>query len=572
MREVAYCRAGFDVQKLEDRFRNGREGREMDLLSATDWLRHRPALTYPLALAAVAFTFLLRVAAGDYLSGFPFLSFLPAVLVASFIGGAGPGAVAALLSGFVVQQFFVEPRNAFWPATFGQWIGLSIFIVNAFIIVGLMQAVIVSHGRQVRLRGELNDFNGKLEDTVAQRTGELKREMAEHASAQAQVRQLQKMETIGQLTGGVAHDFNNMLAIIIGSLDLAQRRLNGKEDPRLLNSIQSARDGAQRAAVLTARLLAFSRQQPLAPEIVDANKLVGGMSEMLRRTLGEQISIEVVLAGGLWPTFADLSQLENAILNLSVNARDAMPDGGHLTIETANTELDDRYARLHQDVEAGQYVMVSITDTGIGMSPEVLERAFDPFYTTKGSGKGTGLGLSQVYGYVKQSRGHIKIYSEIDRGTAVKIYLPRHVGSGVAHPAPSTKPIPQGSVEDTILVVEDDRNVREMTAESLRELGYSVLQAADGPEALNLLEKERVDLIFTDIVMPQMNGRQLADAVTEKWPDIRILYTTGYTRNAIVHNGVLDHGVSLLAKPFSLEQLAHKVREALNGKPSADQA
>ncbi|MFC5760574.1 response regulator [Rhizobium sp. GCM10022189] len=544
----------------------------MDLLSATDWLRHRPGLTYPLALAVVAFTFLLRVAAGDYLSGFPFLSFLPAVLVASFIGGAGPGAVAALLSGFVVQQFFVEPRNAFWPATFGQWIGLSIFIVNAFIIVGLMQAVIVSHGRQVRLRGELNDFNGKLEDTVAQRTGELKREMAEHASAQAQVRQLQKMETIGQLTGGVAHDFNNMLAIIIGSLDLAQRRLNGKEDPRLLNSIQSARDGAQRAAVLTARLLAFSRQQPLAPEIVDANKLVGGMSEMLRRTLGEQISIEVVLAGGLWPTFADLSQLENAILNLSVNARDAMPDGGHLTIETANTELDDRYARLHQDVEAGQYVMVSITDTGIGMSPEVLERAFDPFYTTKGSGKGTGLGLSQVYGYVKQSRGHIKIYSEIDRGTTVKIYLPRHVGSGVARPAPSTKPIPQGSVEDTILVVEDDRNVREMTAESLRELGYSVLQAADGPEALNLLENERVDLIFTDIVMPQMNGRQLADAVTEKWPDIRILYTTGYARNAIVHNGVLDHGVSLLAKPFSLEQLAHKVREALNGKPPAEQA
>ncbi|MGR9168830.1 response regulator [Rhizobium sp. KDH_Rht_773_N] len=544
----------------------------MDLLNATDWLRHRPGLTYPLALAVVAFTFLLRVAAGDYLSGFPFLSFLPAVLVASFIGGAGPGAVAALLSGFVVQQFFVEPRNAFWPATFGQWIGLSIFIVNAFIIVGLMQAVIVSHGRQVRLRGELNDFNGKLEDTVAQRTGELKREMAEHASAQAQVRQLQKMETIGQLTGGVAHDFNNMLAIIIGSLDLAQRRLNGKEDPRLLNSIQSARDGAQRAAVLTARLLAFSRQQPLAPEIVDANKLVGGMSELLRRTLGEQISIEVVLAGGLWPTFADLSQLENAILNLSVNARDAMPDGGHLTIETANTELDDRYARLHQDVEAGQYVMVSITDTGIGMSPEVLERAFDPFYTTKGSGKGTGLGLSQVYGYVKQSRGHIKIYSEIDRGTTVKIYLPRHLGSGVARPAPATKPIPQGSVEDTILVVEDDRNVREMTAESLRELGYSVLQAADGPEALNLLENERVDLIFTDIVMPQMNGRQLADAVTEKWPDIRILYTTGYTRNAIVHNGVLDHGVSLLAKPFSLEQLAHKVREALNGKPSADQA
>ncbi len=297
------------------------------------------------------------------------------------------------------------------------------------------------------------------------------------------------------------------------------------------------------------------------------------MSELLRRMLGEQIRIEAVLAGGLWPTFADLSQLENAILNLSVNARDAMPDGGHLTIETANTELDDRYARMHQEVEAGQYVMISITDTGIGMSPEVLERAFDPFYTTKGPGKGTGLGLSQVYGYVKQSRGHIKIYSEIDRGTTVKIYLPRHVGSGdVRFSAPSMTPIPQGSVEDTILVVEDDESVREMTAESLRELGYSVLQAAGGPEALEVLQNERVDLIFTDIVMPHMNGRQLADAVMEKWPAIRILYTTGYTRNAIVHNGVLDHGVSLLAKPFSLEQLAHKVREVLNSKPPAEQA
>jgi len=401
---------------------------------------------------------------------------------------------------------------------------------------------------------------------VAQRTAELRHEMDENAAAQAQVRQLQKMETIGQLTGGVAHDFNNMLAIIIGSLDLAQRRLTGNEDPRLLNSIQNARDGAQRAAVLTARLLAFSRQQPLAPEVIDANKLVGGMSELLRRTLGEQIRIETVLAGGLWPSFADLSQLENAILNLSVNARDAMPGGGHLTIETANTELDDRYSRMHSEVEAGQYVMISITDTGTGMSPEVIDRAFDPFYTTKGSGKGTGLGLSQVYGYVKQTGGHIKIYSEIDRGTTVKIYLPRHVG--LADPrqgAVGALSIPQGSLNDTILVVEDDEHVRTMTAESLRELGYTVLEAASGMEALLLLEDNAaVDLIFTDIVMPQMSGRQLADTVIEKWPTIRVLYTTGYTRNAIVHNGVLDHGVSLLAKPFSLEQLAHKIREVLS--------
>lgn len=537
----------------------------MDLLSATDWLRQRPAFTYPLAFAAVGLTFLLRLAASDYLSGFPFLSFLPAILFASFIGGAGPGLVAAMLAAFIVQQFFVEPHDAFWPVSAGQWVGLSTYFINAVIIVGLMEMIIVAHSRQSRLRDELNRFNERLEETVAQRTGELRHEMEENAAAQAQVRQLQKMETIGQLTGGVAHDFNNMLAIIIGNLDLAQRRLTGNEDPRLLNSIQNAKDGAQRAAVLTARLLAFSRQQPLAPEMIDVNKLVGGMSELLRRTLGEHIRIETVLAGGLWPSFADLSQLENAMLNLAVNARDAMPGGGHLTIETANTELDERYARMHSEVDAGQYVMISITDTGTGMSPDVIERAFDPFYTTKGPGKGTGLGLSQVYGYIKQSRGHIKIYSEIDRGTTVKIYLPRHVGLADARSSAGAQPIPQGSASDTILVVEDDEHVRTMTADSLHELGYTVLQAASGTEALLLLEENAaVDLVFTDIVMPEMSGRQLADVVQEKWPAIRILYTTGYTRNAIVHNGVLDHGVSLLAKPFSLEQLAHKIRDILN--------
>ncbi|MBW8787560.1 MAG: response regulator [Rhizobium leguminosarum] len=538
----------------------------MDLLSATDWLRHRPGYTYPLAIAFVGLTFLLRLAASDTLSGFPFLSVLPAILLASFIGGAGPGLVAALVAGFIVQQFFVEPHNVFWPVSASQWVGLSTYFINAAIIVGLMEMIIIAHERQSRLRSELNSFNTRLEETVVQRTAELRHEMEENAAAQAQVRQLQKMETIGQLTGGVAHDFNNMLAIIIGNLDLAQRRLSGSEDPRLPYSIQNAKDGAQRAAVLTARLLAFSRQQPLAPEVIDLNKLVGGMSELLRRTLGEQIRIETVLAGGLWPSFADLSQLENAILNLAVNARDAMPGGGNLTIETANTELDERYSRMHSEVEAGQYVMVSMTDTGTGMSPEVIERAFDPFYTTKGPGKGTGLGLSQVYGYIKQSGGHIKIYSEIDRGTTVKIYLPRRVAMTDARSgAAGAQPIPHGSVNDTILVVEDDENVRTMTAESLHELGYTVLQAASGIEALLLLEENpAVDLIFTDIVMPQMSGRQLADVVQEKWPTIRILYTTGYTRNAIVHNGVLDHGVSLLAKPFSLEQLAHKIRELLN--------
>jgi signal transduction histidine kinase len=538
----------------------------MDLIAATEFVRSRPWLSYPLAVAAVGVMFAARMLLGDLLEGFPFLTFLPSILLASLVGGAGPGIVATLLAGYLVQQYFVDPVDVFWPVTRGQWFGLSVYLLNGAILVALIQALILSHDKQKALQAKLIEFNRSLEATVAERTAALETAMAAQAASQAQLRQLQKMETIGHLTGGVAHDFNNMLAIVIGSLDLAQRRLTGDEDPRLPRSLQNARHGAERAAVLTARLLAFSRQQPLAPEVIDANRLVGGMSELLRRTLGEQISIETVLAAGLWPTCADLSQLENAILNLAVNARDAMPAGGRLTIETANMELDDRYARMHTEVRAGQYVMVSVTDTGAGMSPEVIERAFDPFYTTKGPGRGTGLGLSQVYGYVKQSGGHVKIYSETDRGTTVKIYLPRHTALAVDEhsAAKAALSAPRGSAGDVILVVEDDEQVRQMTVDGLCELGYTVVQAGNGRQALEVLELHpRIDLIFTDIVMPEVNGRQLVDQAVRKRPGIKVLYTTGYTRNAIVHNGVLDHGVSLLAKPFTLEQLAYKLREVL---------
>ncbi|MET0747567.1 MAG: ATP-binding protein [Rhizobium sp.] len=538
----------------------------MDLIAETEYVRRRPWLSYPIAVAVVAVTLAIRFGLGDLISGAPFLSFLPAILIASFLGGAGPGLLASFLAAYVVQQYFAAPFDSLWPQTSTQWFGLVAFAINATIVVLMMRAVVASYRGQAALQARLRDFNARLEDTVAERTAALTAEMAEHAASQQQLRQLQKMETIGHLTGGVAHDFNNMLAIIIGSLDLAQRRLTGSEDPRLVKSLTNARDGAQRAAVLTARLLAFSRQQPLAPEIIDANKLVGGMSELLRRTLGEEILIETVLAGGLWLTSADLSQLENAVLNLAVNARDAMPGGGRLTIETCNAELDDRYARLHSEVEPGQYVVISLTDTGTGMSPDVMERAFDPFYTTKGPGKGTGLGLSQVYGYVKQSRGHIKIYSEIDSGTTIKLYFPRHVGAT----APATAigqaavTMPQGRAGEVILVVEDDDQVRSMSIDSLRELGYTVIHAANGKEALQQLElHQTIRLLFTDIIMPEMAGRQLADIATRQRPELKVLYTTGYTRNAVVHNGVLDHGVMLLAKPFTLEQLAHKVREAL---------
>lgn len=384
-------------------------------------------------------------------------------------------------------------------------------------------------------------------------------------AAEAQVRQMQKMESIGQLTGGVAHDFNNMLAIVIGSLDMAKRRL-ASDPAKALDSIDNAMEGAERAAQLTARLLAFSRQQPLAPKAVDANKLVGGMSELLRRTLGENIRIETVLAGGLWPAFIDGAQLENAVLNLCVNGRDAMPDGGRLTIETANTHLDDAYAASHDEVTPGQYVMVSVTDTGTGMPPEVIERAFDPFYTTKGVGKGTGLGLSQVFGFVKQSGGHVKIYSEPGVGTTVKLYVPRHFGEAEATGATAvSSDLPRARPDEIILVVEDEERVRHMSVDALRELGYVVVQASDANQALTVLEiQPHIDLLFTDIVMPDMNGRLLADRAREKRADLKVLYTTGYTRNAIVHNGMLDHDVAFLAKPFTLQQLAFKIREVLD--------
>ena len=425
------------------------------------------------------------------------------------------------------------------------------------------------------MEDELTRLNLELEMRVQGRTAELtgaleklKSETAERVSAEAQVRQLQKMEAIGQLTGGVAHDFNNMLAIVIGSLDQAKRQLT-KDPQRALRRIENAEEGARRAAQLTARLLAFSRQQALAPEPLDANKLVSGMSELLRRTIGEDLRVETVLAGGLWRTHADPAELENAILNLCVNARDAMPGGGRMTIETANTHLDDTYASAHMDVPAGQYVLIAVTDTGVGMPPEVVERAFDPFYTTKGVGKGTGLGLSQVYGFIKQSDGHVKIYSEPGHGTTVKIYLPRYFGTALGAVKADGEPEierPHARPGEVILVVEDETSVRHVAVDSLRHLGYTVLQAADGNQALEILGTQpRVDLLFTDVVMPDMNGRQLADEAVKRVSNLKVIFMTGYTRNAVVHNGQIDPGVAFLQKPFQPSALARKIRTVLDG-------
>ena len=392
---------------------------------------------------------------------------------------------------------------------------------------------------------------------------------AELAIAQDALRQSQKMEAVGQLTGGIAHDFNNMLAVVVGSLDLLSRRLSDG-DARAQRYLDAASDGARRAALLTQRLLAFSRQQPLQPEAIDANKLVAGMSDLLRHSIGADVRLETVLAGGLWRTHADPNQLENVILNLAVNARDAMPDGGRLTIETQNAHLDERYVAAHLGLTPGQYVLVAVTDTGAGMPTEIIEKAFDPFFTTKEVGKGTGLGLSQVYGFVKQSGGHVKIYSEPGLGTTIKIYLPRLLGaSGVDTATQVAAPLARGDSGEVILVVEDEPAVRQFSVDALSELGYRVLEADGAAAALGLIDAHpEIVLLFTDVVMPEVNGAKLAEEVRRRRPDIKVLFTTGYTRNAVVHNGVLDPGVELIGKPFNLEALAAKLRSVLEAPAS----
>jgi PAS domain S-box-containing protein len=392
------------------------------------------------------------------------------------------------------------------------------------------------------------------------------RDLTERRAMEDQLRQMQKMEAIGQLTGGIAHDFNNMLQVIEGNIETLQRRI-GHEDPHAQRLMTAALHGAERASTLTHRLLAYSRRQPLDPKPLDLNRLIIGMSDLLTRTLGERIKIESVLSGGLWHVLADSNQVENAVLNLAVNARDAMPDGGKLTIETANTHLDEAYAHAHAEVTAGHYVMLAVSDTGIGMTADVIEKAFEPFFTTKKLGEGTGLGLSQVYGFVKQSGGHIKIYSEPGDGTTVRIYFPRAplpASTGEPHPTPTQ--IPDLGGRETILLVEDDSDVRAYTTEILRELGYRVLEAHEGDTALGFLASEpEIKLLFTDIGLPgPFNGRQLSDEARKMRPDIKVLFTTGYAQNAIIHHGRLDPGVQLIVKPFSFVGLAAKIRQILD--------
>jgi signal transduction histidine kinase len=386
--------------------------------------------------------------------------------------------------------------------------------------------------------------------------------------AEDMLRQSQKMEAIGQLTGGVAHDFNNLLTIISGNLEIAERSLQSWGDTtrdRLARVIANAANGAQRAAMLTQRLLAFARRQPLDPKLTNVNQLIAGMSDFFRRTLGENIDLEAVGGAGLWQVEVDPSQMEATILNLVVNAKDAMAGSGKLTIETGNAFIDESYSQQNAGMPVGQYVLIAVSDTGSGMSREVQEKAFDPFFTTKQPGQGTGLGLSQVYGFVKQSGGHVKIYSEVDEGTTIKVYLPRaHLAADRA--LPNDVPLVGSSGSETILVVEDEDDVRSYLVETLKDLNYRVREAPDGAAALALSEAApfRIDLLLTDIVMPGLNGRELADRLHRRQPGLKVLFMTGYSRNAIVHQGRLDPGVSLLQKPLTQTILAAKIREILD--------
>jgi signal transduction histidine kinase len=387
-----------------------------------------------------------------------------------------------------------------------------------------------------------------------------RRDMAEQA-----LRQSQKMEAVGQLTGGVAHDFNNLLTIIIGNLGIAKR---GVVEARAERALNNALVGAERAAQLTQRLLAFSRRQPLNPRVLDINKLIVAISDLLTRTLGENIELETISGAGLWNVEVDASEMESTLLNLALNARDAMPTGGKLTIETSNAYLDDEYCREHEGILPGQYILVAITDSGAGMSAETIDRAFEPFFTTKEAGKGTGLGLSQVYGFMKQSGGHVKIYSEPGEGTTIKLYLPRREGNELVISGDDDLNSERGGGE-TILIVEDDDGVRQYASEILRDLNYQIIEAKDSATALRLLDADKkFDLLLTDVVLPGKNGRELANEVERRRPGTKIIFMTGYSRNAIVHHGRLDPGIELIPKPLTERVLARKIRQVLD-RPSS---
>lgn len=412
-------------------------------------------------------------------------------------------------------------------------------------------------GHRERAEEQLKQLNENLEARVIA-------EISERRQAETQLAQAQKLETIGKLTGGVAHDFNNLLQVVSGNLQLLSKEVAGND--RAETKIANAMAGVSRGSKLASQLLAFGRRQALDPKVVNIARTVRDMDDMIRRAIGEAIEVETVVSGGLWNSFIDRAQIENALLNLAINARDAMGGSGKLTIELANAHLDDAYARNHDEVSPGQYVMMAVTDTGVGMSPELLEKVFEPFFSTKEEGKGSGLGLSMVYGFVKQSGGHVKIYSEPGHGTCVKVYLPRAVEAEDVEVAVDRGPIAGGS--ETVLVVEDDEEVRETVVAMLSDLGYRTLKASDATSALSVIDSGiSIDVLFTDVVMPgSLKSAELARKSKERMPGIAVLFTSGYTENSIVHGGRLDAGVELLSKPYTREALARKLRHVISNQ------
>lgn len=400
----------------------------------------------------------------------------------------------------------------------------------------------------------LRILNETLEQRVEEKTAEL-------MATEEALRQSQKMEAVGQLTGGLAHDFNNLLAGISGSLEMIQARIRQGRVGELDKYVIGAQSAAKRAAGLTHRLLAFSRRQTLEPKPTDVNRLVMSMEDLIQRTVGPQIRVETVAKGGLWATLVDPNQLENALLNLCINARDAMPDGGKITIETSNRWLDDR-SSFERSLPAGQYVAMCVSDTGTGMSAEIVEKAFDPFFTTKPIGVGTGLGLSMIYGFARQSGGHARIYSEVGQGTMVCIYLPRHLGDAREDPVPEPAAVLPSASNQTVLVVDDEPLVRMLVVDAVQELGLTALEAGDGRQALEILRSAApIDLLITDVGLPNgMNGRQVADAARELRQDLKVMFVTGYAENAVLSHGHLDHGIQVVTKPFDMAVLSNRIR------------
>jgi signal transduction histidine kinase len=530
----------------------------MASLRRVDWLYVDLPLARPGSLNAYLIAALvpglatvLRLALDPWIEGVQFITYFPALIVVAVACGFRAGLVAAILSTLASWHLIIEPRRSFDLREPEDALTIALFLLTALMIVAIAAATRLAIGRYRHLALTLSK-------RVDRRTEEL-------ARAQASLVQAQKMEAVGRLTGGIAHDFNNMLAIVIGNLDVAKRRLaQGRTD--LGRQIDSAMEGAQRAAALTQRLLVFARRQPLEPAVTDLNRLIGGLTELLRRTLGERVRTDLTAAPGLWPVKVDQAQMESAIINLAINARDAMPGGGTLRIVTENIRVSDEEPAPAEGLAPGDYVAVTVTDSGTGMAPDVAAKAVEPFFTTKEVGRGTGLGLSQVYGFVTQSGGHIEIDSALGAGTSVRLYLPRHAGAAAAEgKAPAERTAPRGLPGEVALVVEDEDQVRRTTVEALVELGYGVREARSGVEALAILASDpSVTLLFTDLVMPGLDGRELAERALRQRPDLRVLYTTGYAPESGAEGSLADGHPALLLKPFSFDELARKVREALD--------